>query len=246
MCVCVCVCMCVCTYAYINISLYVIRKWYRVCLEATLQQIHTGSGSGIESETLWKVRFGSGIGSEKNHSGSTTLPEGFGSGSGSYFGKVLVPVPAPVPIRTYLARFFNNKKCVQTLAFSILEAVLFPRKLAFFYFCITFYVGSELEPECISVSCSAQAKSCGLGSGFGSTTLPNIAQGREYFCLWFIEDQAFWRSYDLASRPPPASLCHKQGRLSFSVFLCVAGRAYGQGGRGSEPNHTTARKPGPL
>ncbi len=35
MCVCVCVCMCVCAYAYINISLYVIRKWYRVCLEAT-------------------------------------------------------------------------------------------------------------------------------------------------------------------------------------------------------------------
>ena len=53
----------------------------------------------------------------------------------------------------------------------------------FFYFCITFYVGSELEPECISVSCSAQEKSCDLGSGFGSTTLPNIAQGREYFCL---------------------------------------------------------------
>ncbi len=32
-----------------------------------------GSGSGIGSETVWKVGSGSGYGSEKNHSGSTTL-----------------------------------------------------------------------------------------------------------------------------------------------------------------------------
>jgi hypothetical protein len=38
--------------------------------------------------------------------------------------------------------------------------------------------------------------------------------------------------------------------LSFSVFLCVTGRAYcrerGGEGMGEELNHTTARKPGPL
>jgi hypothetical protein len=39
----------------------------------------------------------------------------------------------------------------------------------------------------------------------------------------FIEDQAFSPSYDLAPPlpPPPSASC-----LSFSVFLCVAGRAY--------------------
>jgi hypothetical protein len=36
----------------------------------------SGSGSGIESGTLCKVGSGSGIGSEKNHSGSTTLVAG--------------------------------------------------------------------------------------------------------------------------------------------------------------------------
>jgi hypothetical protein len=57
-----------------------------------------------------------------------------GSGSSSYFGKVLVPAPAPVPvsawfqfrIQTYLAQFY--KKYVQNLAFSMIEAVLFPGK----------------------------------------------------------------------------------------------------------------------
>jgi hypothetical protein len=52
-------------------------------------------------------------------------------GSGSFFIKVLSPVLAPViPIQTYLAQFFNNKKFVRNLAFSILEGALFPRKLA--------------------------------------------------------------------------------------------------------------------
>ncbi len=48
--------------------------------------------------------------------------------------------------------------------------------------------------------------------------------------------------------PPPFQLA---SWLSFSDFLCVAGRAYwmekGEGeGMGEEPNHTTARKPGPI
>ncbi len=41
---------------------------------------------------------------------------------------------------------------------------------------------------------------------------------------WFIEDQAFSPSYDLAPcslPPPPSATC-----LSFSVFLCVADGAY--------------------
>ncbi len=57
----------------------------------------------------------------------------------------------------------------------------------------------------------------------------------------FIEDQAFSLSYDLA--PLPSDSC-----LSFSFFLCVAGRAYWREGEGveEEQNHTTARMPGPL
>jgi hypothetical protein len=55
-------------------------------------------------------RFGTGF----------TIP----SGSGSYFGKVLVPVPAPVPVPDpdYLAQFFSNKKFVQNLAFRLYTA----------------------------------------------------------------------------------------------------------------------------
>jgi hypothetical protein len=67
-----------------------------------------------------------------------------GSSSGSYFGKVLVPVSAlvPVPDPDFLAQFFNNKQLIEYLSFSVLEAVLFPRNLAsnfcLFDFCITF------------------------------------------------------------------------------------------------------------
>jgi hypothetical protein len=49
---------------------------------------------------------------------------------GSYFRKVLVPAPVPVRfqfrIPTYFAQFFNNKFCLPNLAFSVLEASLFP------------------------------------------------------------------------------------------------------------------------
>ncbi len=61
---------------------------------------------------------------------------------------------------------------------------------------------------------------------------------------WIIEDQAFLRSYDSAPRLPnptsPGSNC-----LYFSVFLCVDVRANWRE-EGDKPNHTTARKPGPL
>jgi hypothetical protein len=41
---------------------------------------------------------------------------------------------------------------------------------------------------------------------------------------WFIEDQAFSLSTDLAPPPPPPTI-PSVSFLSFSVFLCVAGRA---------------------
>jgi hypothetical protein len=43
-----------------------------------------------------------------------------------YFRNVLVPVPAPVPFPVPVL----NLDFVQNLAFSMLEAALFPRKLA--------------------------------------------------------------------------------------------------------------------
>ncbi len=64
----------------------------------------------------------------------------------------------------------------------------------------------------------------------------------------FIEAQAFLRSSDLAPRPPPRPFLPSASCLSFPVFLCVAGWAYlrkGRKGVGEEPNHTTAREPGP-
>ncbi len=42
---------------------------------------------------------------------------------------------------------------------------------------------------------------------------------------WFIEDYAFSPSYDSAT-PPSHPLLPSESCLSFSVFLCVAGRAY--------------------
>ncbi len=52
------------------------------------------------------------------------------------------------------------------------------------------------------------------------------------------------------SSPTPFPPLRSASCLSFSVFLCVAGRAYWRekrgDGLGDKPNHTTARKPGPL
>jgi hypothetical protein len=74
---------------------------------------------------------GSGFSGSYPHHGTTQRHSQCGTvmiycGSDSYFGKVLVPVPDPELISTV----FNHKKCVQNLAFSILDAALFPRKLA--------------------------------------------------------------------------------------------------------------------
>ncbi len=63
----------------------------------------------------------------------------------------------------------------------------------------------------------------------------DVCHSREY--LMIIEDRAFLRSYDSAPHPPhspsPAATC-----LSFSVFQCVAGRAYWRG-RGWAKSQTT-------
>jgi hypothetical protein len=52
-------------------------------------------------------------------------------------------VPVPVPDPDLFSTLFQQQKFVHNLAFSMLEAALFPRKLTsiflFFDFCITFY-----------------------------------------------------------------------------------------------------------
>jgi hypothetical protein len=52
---------------------------------------------------------------------------------------------------------------------------------------------------------------------------------------WFIEDQALLRWHDSAPRPPPPLPLTSVSCLSFSVFLCVAGLAYGRRGLVEEP-----------
>ena len=56
-----------------------------------------------------------------------------GSCAGSYFGKVLVPVPAPVAVpdpEFFLEQIFKNNKFVHNLDFLLLEAALFSKKLS--------------------------------------------------------------------------------------------------------------------
>jgi hypothetical protein len=57
---------------------------------------------------------------------------GYGSGSGSYFGKVFVPGPAPVPVPVpypdLLSTVFKKQIFFTNLAFAMLEAAMFPRK----------------------------------------------------------------------------------------------------------------------
>ncbi len=64
---------------------------------------------------------------------------------------------------------------------------------------------------------------------------------------WFTEFQAFLLSYDSAPRPPLYPLSRQQV-VSLSQPSCVSPVEFTGGGDGvgEEPNHTTARKPGPL
>ncbi len=65
---------------------------------------------------------------------------------------------------------------------------------------------------------------------------------------WFIEDQAFSPSYDLAPLPPPPLLSRQQVvSLFLSLPLCRrVSLLTWEGGGGEEPNHSTTRKPGTL
>jgi hypothetical protein len=68
--------------------------------------------------------------------------------------------------------------------------------------------------------------------------------------IYFIEGLAFSPSYDLAPSPPPFTLSrqHAVSLLQSSCVLPVrlTDGERGREGVGEEPNHTTARKPGPL
>jgi hypothetical protein len=59
---------------------------------------------------------------------------------------------------------------------------------------------------------------------------------------WFIEDQAFPLSYDLAPPLPPSPVF----KLSLFLSLPVCHWTSLLMGEGGEPNHTTSRKTGPL
>ncbi len=102
---------------------------------------------------------------------------GSGSGSGSGSGCGLVPVPDPDLFSTALQKYLQN------LAFSMIEAVLFPRKFVSNFDFWTFILNFMLDRVQIRFpnrnrmhysSGSARAKrcgSCGSGSVSGSTTL---------------------------------------------------------------------------
>jgi hypothetical protein len=65
---------------------------------------------------------------------------------------------------------------------------------------------------------------------------------------WFIEDQAFLRSYDSAPCPPPPNCSIPSAScLSFSIFLCITGRAVRlpAGGGGRTPKSYDSEKAWP-
>ncbi len=64
---------------------------------------------------------------------------------------------------------------------------------------------------------------------------------------WFIEDQAFLRSYDSTPRtPPPPTSPVSKSSLFLSLPVCRRSSLLTGKGAGVEPNHRTARKLGPL
>jgi hypothetical protein len=58
------------------------------------------------------------------------------------------------------------------------------------------------------------------------TTGDNGGSSQRESIVLLIEDQAFLRSYDSAPRPLPPPSLPSASCLSFSVIMCVAGRAY--------------------
>jgi hypothetical protein len=126
-------------------------------------------------------------------------------GSGSDFGKALVPLPDPDNI----LQFSNNKKIVQYLAFSMSETTFFPRKLPSLFNFLNFLLGFILCWIRIQIRnrirnkiwirnlnrnafrfrfCEAKAKSYGFcGSASGSTTIRVSKSGTCTFAIfgWF-------------------------------------------------------------
>jgi hypothetical protein len=112
-------------------------------------------------------------------------------GSGSYFGKVLDRVPAPVPVPVldpdlFSTVFQQRKNCTKCCFFNsrsslVVQKVGLYYNCGFFYFYITFYVrsgsktrsGNGMHYSCVSDSAKAKScGSCGSGAGSGYTTLP--------------------------------------------------------------------------
>ncbi len=62
---------------------------------------------------------------------------------------------------------------------------------------------------------------------------------------WFVEDQAFLRSYDWAPSPPPPPP-RSANCLSFSVFLSVAGPGHGAQSNDCKKAWASMNRPNPL
>ncbi len=93
----------------------------------------------------------------------------------------------------------------------------------------------------------------GGGRGKGGH-LPNPPSYHDIYCivgdLYICRPREYLMNYGgtgflaVGSSPPPPPTRQKVS-LSLAVFLFVAGAYRRGGGAGEEPNHTTARKPGP-
>jgi hypothetical protein len=74
----------------------------------------------------------------------------------------------------------------------------------------------------------------------------------EFIYLTYNSSDLWYRGPGFLAAVLFGSNCPTPNCLSFLAFLCVASRAYSEvvreegKGVGEEPNHTTARKPGPL
>ncbi len=110
-----------------------------------------------------------------------------------------------------------------------LKWCLLPRSLAQTWAMSISYEISQQTGTCL---CNCNLELFLLSPNFGGFSPESIQ--------WFVEDQSFLRSYNLA--PPLVS------KLSLLVSLpvCRGLKLLRNGGKGEEPNHTTKRMPGHL
>ncbi len=118
----------------------------------------------------------------------------------------------------------------------------------------------SIYPHCCCLVKSPQIRaygghdSCQLERALTKNSLKHIAPWdtpHPRSIEWFIENQAFFWSYDSAPHPPLPPHLTAASCLSYSVFVYNDGRAYwrerGEGvGRHGAYNHATARRHGPL